>query len=109
MRHSNRFSLPAIAAALVLASCGDNAHLPPTAGYGPHPTLPAPQESLLSYVHIAPAKSWEGEGAPTAAPGLTVTAFARGLDHPRWLMSCPTVTFWLLKPTPRPSPRTTKA
>jgi hypothetical protein len=87
MRRSKRFFLAT--AAVVLASCSDNAHLPPTAGYGPHPTLPAPQESLLSYVHIAPAKGWSSDGAPTAAPGLTVTAFAQDLDHPRWLYVLP--------------------
>jgi glucose/arabinose dehydrogenase len=77
------------AVALVLAGCGSNAHLPPSAGYGPDPALPAPETTLLSYVHIAPAKGWAGDGAPAAAPGLSVTAFARDLDHPRWLYVLP--------------------
>ena len=75
--------------ALALAGCGDNAHLPREAGYGPHPTLPAPQKSLISFVHIAPAKGWQESGGPIAAPGLTLTAFARGLNHPRWLYVLP--------------------
>jgi glucose/arabinose dehydrogenase len=76
-------------AVLVLAGCGDNAHLPASAGYGPHPTLPAPQKSLLSLVHIAPAKGWQEGQMPISAKGLTTTAFARGLDHPRWLYVLP--------------------
>ena len=75
--------------ALALAGCGDNAHLPKEAGYGRHPTLPAPQKSLISFVHIAPAKGWKESGGPIAAPGLTLTAFARGLNHPRWLYVLP--------------------
>jgi glucose/arabinose dehydrogenase len=74
---------------LLLAGCGDNAHLPASAGYGPHPTLPAPQKSLLSLVHVAPATGWQEGQMPLAAKGLTTTAFARGLDHPRWLYVLP--------------------
>src|SRR4051794_22094302 len=86
MRQTKYFLFAALS---VLAGCSDNARLPPAAGFGPHPSLPAPQKSLLSYVHIAPAKGWGSDAAPTAAPGLTVTAFARGLDHPRWLYVLP--------------------
>jgi glucose/arabinose dehydrogenase len=88
MRSLNYIFLSGIAA-LALAGCGDNAHLPREAGYGPHPTLPAPQKTLISYVHIAPAKGWDNGGSPVVARGLTLTAFARGLDHPRWLYVLP--------------------
>jgi glucose/arabinose dehydrogenase len=40
-------------------------------------------------VHIAPAKGWLAGGQPVAAPGTTVSAFAAGLDHPRWLHVLP--------------------
>ena len=40
-------------------------------------------------MHIAPAKGWPHGGAPTAAPGLAVKAFATGLDHPRWIYVLP--------------------
>ena len=72
-----------------LAACGDTAKLPSTAGMGPNPTLPAPFTSLIPTVHIAPARGWPAGVIPTAMPGLTVTAFATGLDHPRWVYTLP--------------------
>jgi glucose/arabinose dehydrogenase len=56
---------------------------------GTRPELPAPSESLIPVIDIAPAVGWTDGGAPTAADGLAVTAFARGLDHPRWLYVLP--------------------
>jgi glucose/arabinose dehydrogenase len=58
-------------------------------GYGPDPTLDAPQKSLLPTVNIAPAKPWTQGQAPHAAPGFAVTAFASQLDHPRWITTLP--------------------
>jgi glucose/arabinose dehydrogenase len=72
-------------AALGLSACGEQARLPVSAGMGPNPELPPPKTSLIPTVHIAPAKGWPDGVAPTAAPGLAVTSFADGLDHPRWL------------------------
>ena len=72
-----------------LAACGDMAKLPDTAGMGPRPTLPAPVISLIPTVNIAPAKGWPAGMMPTAMAGLTVTAFATGLDHPRWVYTLP--------------------
>ena len=48
-----------------------------------------PQQTLIPTVNIAPAKGWSAEQAPTPAAGLNVTAFARGLDHPRWVYVLP--------------------
>ena len=72
-----------------LAACGDTAKLVDTAGMGPNPTLPAPVSSLIPTVKIAPAKGWPAGMMPTAMAGLTVTAFATGLDHPRWVYTLP--------------------
>ncbi|WP_418316901.1 PQQ-dependent sugar dehydrogenase [Piscinibacter sakaiensis] len=77
----------AIAASLI--GCGDTAKLPVAAGSGPQPRLPAPQKSLIPTVNIAPATGWSADGLPQAAAGLAVGAFARGLDHPRWLHVLP--------------------
>jgi glucose/arabinose dehydrogenase len=83
-------SLPsALFAALLLTSCGGTARLSVEDGMGPDPTLPPPQKSLIPVVDIAPAVGWADGGAPVAAEGLEVTAFARGLDHPRWLYVLP--------------------
>ena len=75
--------------ALALAACGEMATLPISAGIGPQPTLPLPQQTLIPTVNIAPAKGWPTGVMPHAAPGMRVTAFARSLDHPRWLYVLP--------------------
>jgi glucose/arabinose dehydrogenase len=81
----------ALAGLLVLgaAGCGDRATLPESAGIGPHPTLPDPHPTLIPTVKFAPAVGWPPGATPTAAPGLAVSAYATGLDHPRWLHVLP--------------------
>ncbi|EWY38004.1 sorbosone dehydrogenase [Skermanella stibiiresistens SB22] len=90
MRNLPTASLLLAAAGLTLAGCGENAALPVAAGTGPKPELPAPnEESIMPTVHIATATGWPEGAKPTAAQGLGVTAFAEGLDHPRWLHVLP--------------------
>jgi len=79
----------AVAAGACMAACTGGALLPVEAGIGPNPTLPEPRPSLIPTVHVVDAKGWPAGAAPTPAEGLTVTAFARGLDHPRWLYVLP--------------------
>jgi glucose/arabinose dehydrogenase len=88
MRH---VLIPALALPLacVLAACGDSAKLVKHEDTGPQPVLPAPARSAIPTVNIAPAIGWPEGAAPTPAAGLAVTAFARGLDHPRWLYVLP--------------------
>ena len=81
--------LTPIAAAALLAACGESATLPLAAGFGPSPQLPAPHKTLLPTVNIAPAKGWSEGAKPVAAAGLSVVAYATGLDHPRWLYVLP--------------------
>jgi glucose/arabinose dehydrogenase len=78
-----------LAAGMALYGCGDTATLPVSAGTGPDPQLPPPHETLFPTVKIAPAKGWPADVAPMPAPGLKVTQFAGGLDHPRWLHVLP--------------------
>ncbi|NUQ21498.1 MAG: sorbosone dehydrogenase family protein, partial [Gemmatimonadaceae bacterium] len=73
----------------VLAACGGAAKLPVSAGVGPTPQLPPPEHALIPTVHVAEAKGWPAGVTPVAAPGTRVAAFARGLDHPRWLYVLP--------------------
>lgn len=82
-------SLPAVVCALTLAGCAETARLPVEAGMGPDPQIPPPARTLLPTVVIAPAKGWPPGELPSAAPGLSVTAYARGFDHPRWLYVLP--------------------
>ncbi|MGM9486332.1 PQQ-dependent sugar dehydrogenase [Ideonella sp. YS5] len=77
---------PTIAPASASASARAGASDP---GYGANPTLPAPDKKLIPTIKIAEAKGWPSGGAPTAAAGLAVKAFATGLDHPRWLLTLP--------------------
>jgi glucose/arabinose dehydrogenase len=74
---------------LLLAACGETATLPPEAGFGPNPTLPEPNETMIPTVDIAPAIGWPEGGKPVPAEGLQVNALATGLDHPRWLHVLP--------------------
>jgi hypothetical protein len=81
-----------IAAAVLLAllaACGDTARLPPTASQGPQPSLPAPTRTAIPTVHVAPARGWPEGRTPLPAAGLRVTAFAIGLEHPRWVYVLP--------------------
>ena len=78
-----------IAAGILSAGCGTSARLPVAAGTGVDPVLRTPEHALIPIVNVVTAKPWRPEATPTAADGLTVHAFARGLDHPRWLYVLP--------------------
>jgi glucose/arabinose dehydrogenase len=85
--------VPRLAACAAIASvaiaCVATAELAPSSGFGPDPALPAPEKSLLPTVNIAPARPWPAGTKPVPAQGLSVAAFASGLDHPRWLHVLP--------------------
>lgn len=80
--------LPALTA-VTMTACASPARLPQSAGEGPDPQLPPPTTRLLPTVNIAKAVGWPAGIQPTPASDLTVTAFARDLDHPRWLLTLP--------------------
>jgi glucose/arabinose dehydrogenase len=83
-------SLIAVAVvALNAAGCGDSAKLPANADFGANPQLPAPSTTAIPTVNFARAIGWPEGRTPQAAEGLKVAAFARGLDHPRWLYLLP--------------------
>ncbi|HEX2834113.1 MAG TPA: sorbosone dehydrogenase family protein [Thermoanaerobaculia bacterium] len=81
----------AVIAVLSLGLCAgcESAKLPVRAGMGPSPELPAPTRALIPTVVVAPAKGWPAGQTPTPASDLAVTAFATGLEHPRWLYVLP--------------------
>ena len=93
---------------LNLAACGEVATLPEQAGIGPHPTLPSPNPTLLPTVNIAPAKGWPAGATPRAAAGLAVSAFATGLDHPRWLYVLPNGDVLVAETNAPPKPEDSK-
>lgn len=53
--------------------------------FGANPKLVEPQSGWIPTVKIADPVGWKAGGKPVAPAGLTVTEFASGLDHPRWL------------------------
>src|SRR5688500_9086784 len=82
LRSSGRSTMCHAAALFVAASvtgCGAGARLPVSAGTWPNPTLPPPDRSLIPLVHVVDATGWGADGAPVAADGTIVTAFARVL------------------------------
>ena len=56
---------------------------------GPRPTIGSPRVQSFPTIKVADAVGWPQGAAPTPAAGLAVKAFARGLDHPRWLYRLP--------------------
>ena len=78
-----------LVASFAASACGSAARLPVAAGTGFRPVLPPPEEALIPVVNVVKAKRWSNDAMPLAADGLTVHAFARGLDHPRWIYVLP--------------------
>jgi glucose/arabinose dehydrogenase len=73
--------------ALALSACAPTPS--PEGTYGENPTLPAPQGGGLPTINTADATQWADGAAPTPPAGFTVTRFAEGLDHPRWIYVLP--------------------
>ena len=89
MRSLPTLALPlAVGFALFLAAC-DSADLPEEASQGANPTIPEPSDGVVPTVNVAKAVHWRDGEKPRAGKGLEVKAFARDLDHPRWLYVLP--------------------
>lgn len=102
-------NLRLLAAVMFLAgaqsACSDIATLPVSAGTGANPTLPSPNPVLIPTVNIAPAVGWPSGALPQAAPGTRVNAFARDLDHPRWLYVLPNGDVLVAESNAPPKPK----
>jgi glucose/arabinose dehydrogenase len=81
--------LAAAIAAGLIGACAHPGKIDTSASTGPTPALPPPDKALLPTVKIAEAIGWAEAEAPTPASGLEVQAFAKGLEHPRWLYVLP--------------------
>jgi glucose/arabinose dehydrogenase len=78
------------ALALPLAACNEASNTAVAEQtFGPSPTLPAPESSMLPTVNVAKAVGWPSGAKPAAANGMAVNAFAAGLDHPRTVYVLP--------------------
>ncbi|MGP3790947.1 PQQ-dependent sugar dehydrogenase [Pseudomonas sp. B392_1p] len=94
---------------LSLSACSEHALLPVEAGYGPNPALPEPNKTLIPTVNVATAVGWPENGRPSPAAGLVVHAFARGLDHPRWLYVLPNGDVLVAETNAPPKPEKKKS
>jgi glucose/arabinose dehydrogenase len=56
---------------------------------GVNPPLPPPDKSWLPTINFSQAEPWPAGKQPVAPIGFTVTRYAHGLDHPRWLYVLP--------------------
>ena len=68
------------------AAVVDNGSQP---GFGPNPQLPEPTTSLVPTINVARAIGWMIGEKPSTSSDLAVTAYASGLDHPRWIYTLP--------------------
>src|SRR5260221_9687529 len=76
--------------ALTVAGCdGAPPPLPASAGYGAKPILPSADPGWPPTAHFTTAIGWPKNRMPRAPTGFTVTRFAGGLHHPRWLYVLP--------------------
>jgi glucose/arabinose dehydrogenase len=74
-------------ACVLFATTAAAQDMPP--GFGPNPTLPAPERYLIPTIQIAKPDPWPEGKRPAPAPGLAVSEYARDLVHPRWLYVLP--------------------
>jgi glucose/arabinose dehydrogenase len=103
MRHT-RSVLAVSGLALVVAACMAPGSSDKLAGFGPDPSMPKAQHSLIPMVGVPEVVGWPAGAAPKAPPGFTVTRFAEGLDHPRWLLVLPNGDVLVAESASVPSP-----
>src|SRR5262245_47139412 len=78
-----------LALAFGVAGCAERSQLLPGEDIGGEPKLPEPVQSVIPTVKIAAAQGWPAGVTPKAAGGTTVAAFAKDLQHPRWVYVLP--------------------
>lgn len=62
---------------------------PSLQAFGATPDIPEARKQGIMTLKMPVAEGWKDGRLPTCAPGLTVNAFASGLDHPRWIEVLP--------------------
>ena len=78
--------LVVIAVAVVIyLAWPDTAQVPFDKITGKRPQISAPRIQTLPTVKVADVIGWQEGQTPVPAAGLAVKAFAKNLDHPRWL------------------------
>lgn len=62
---------------------------PSKQAFGETPDIPLARKQGIMTLKMPAAEGWKDGRVPTCAAGLTVNAFATGLDHPRWIEVLP--------------------
>jgi glucose/arabinose dehydrogenase len=95
----------AAVATLALAACTmPEGSSDPWVGFGPSPPLPKPQKALIPTVGTPSVVGWPAGAGPKAPAGFTVTRYAEGLDHPRWLYVLPNGDVLVSESASEPAP-----
>jgi glucose/arabinose dehydrogenase len=84
---ARRFVFLGVALVALTAAAPDDFDV--TTQIGANPVLPEPRQFLMPPMHIAKVVGWKGADAPTVPAGMTVTAIASGLEHPRSVYTLP--------------------
>ncbi|MBW7922929.1 MAG: sorbosone dehydrogenase family protein [Rubellimicrobium sp.] len=71
---------------------------------GADPRIPAARRQGIMTLKMPAAEGWKDGRVPVCAPGLTVNAFAAGLDHPRWIEVLPGGDVLVAESRERPEP-----
>jgi glucose/arabinose dehydrogenase len=79
----------ASAALLFASSCGKPQQAATSTTFGENPTLVEPVPQTVPTTKTATPVGWAEGAAPTVAEGFTVTRFAEGMTHPRWMYILP--------------------
>ena len=74
---------------VVWVAQGDVAQVPFAETTGQHPRLGDPRPQVIPTIGVARPIGWQAGEAPVPAPGLVVSRFADGLNHPRTLYVLP--------------------
>ncbi|HYV96266.1 MAG TPA: sorbosone dehydrogenase family protein [Gemmatimonadaceae bacterium] len=96
--------LPLLAAAVIGMGCGGTARVPVNETIGANPRITAPDKSMLPVMQVPAARGWSDTAKPRAVERTQVQAFAKGLEHPRWLYVLPNGDVLVAESTAPPKP-----
>lgn len=94
-------ALVALCCSALLAACSSPAPAPPS--YGAKVSLPAPKAQTFPTIAVPKAVGWPPGAGPRAPAGFTVTRYAEGLSHPRWLYLLPNGDILVAEASSRPA------